>query len=66
MPGKPIIKEEKVESFMHFFKDPQESAAEGEGDDDDGDLYQRVDDDFELGLTFREKVCACACGHAAT
>jgi hypothetical protein len=52
--GKTIIRAEKEDSFFHFFYDPQVTTI-GEEEDEE-EVYQHIDADFELGLTFKDKV----------
>ncbi len=50
-----MIRAEKEDSFFHFFYDPQVTSI-GEEEDEE-EVYQHIDADFELGLTFKDKVC---------
>ena len=51
--GKVVTKVEKTDSFFQFFNDPQEAGEE----EDEEMMYGLIDSQFEMGLTFKDKVC---------
>lgn len=51
-----VTKQEPADSFFRFFNSP---SLDGEGSDSEADeeeLYNQIDADFEIALTFREKL----------